>query len=177
MSLSSMSGSPNKKSLVNFRRADMDNFIKGISDYKVAYTPYFGHSTLNFGHKQFNAWKELSLNIINIGAPKHSAILEMVQRHYHKEKLSEELSKKSQVASTAISGPTTGAGKHRRASLTRVKSNWNHGSTLGAIESEQSSQDKTINRQKSNSNQIVSFNRQNSSKKNIQTNPILRTLS
>lgn len=95
MSMTSLGNSPNKKSLVNYKRADMDNFIKGISDYKVAYTPYFGHSTLHFGHKQFNAWKELSLNIINIGAPKHSAILEMVQHHYHKEKLSQELQKKS----------------------------------------------------------------------------------
>ena len=43
---------------------------------KTAYTPFFGHSTMKFDDK-VDLWKELSKNIIS-GAPKHSAILEMV---------------------------------------------------------------------------------------------------
>lgn len=60
----------------------MNNFVKGISDMKVAYVPYFGHATISFDDmsksKASIAWKEITKNIINAGAPKHSAILEMV---------------------------------------------------------------------------------------------------
>eukprot|EP00347_Sterkiella_histriomuscorum_P011827 403370951 len=91
-----MGSSPNKKSIASYQRADMNNFVKGISDMKVAYVPFFGHSTLqyeDYSHQK-SAWKEICKNIINSGAPKHSAILEMVQNQYKKEELQQELQKR-----------------------------------------------------------------------------------
>lgn len=72
-------GSPNKKSLANFRKADINDFTKGISDIKVSYEPSFGHHTLTYGDKK-NPWKVLSQNILNSFAPKHSALLDIVHK-------------------------------------------------------------------------------------------------
>ena len=54
----------------------MNNLSSGISDLKVSYTPYFGHSTIDF-RQQKNTWLDISKNILNTYAPKHSTILEI----------------------------------------------------------------------------------------------------
>lgn len=69
--------SPTKKSIVGYQRADLNDFTKGISDMKVAYVPHFGHDTIQYGISK-GPWSELSKNILNSYAPKHSAILEFV---------------------------------------------------------------------------------------------------
>ena len=63
--------------MMNYQKADMNDFSKGISDIKVAYTPFFGHATIKYDER-LNPWNELSKNLLNGCAPKHSAILEMV---------------------------------------------------------------------------------------------------
>ena len=36
-------GSPSRKSIAMYEKADMNDFTKGISELKVAYVPAFGH--------------------------------------------------------------------------------------------------------------------------------------
>jgi hypothetical protein len=70
-----------RKSLAMYKKADLNDFTKGISDMKVAYVPSFGHETLDFTDEVLlrDKWRLLSKNILNYQAPKHSAILEIVQ--------------------------------------------------------------------------------------------------
>ncbi len=58
----------------DFIKADMNDFTKGISDLKVSYEPYFGHSSIEYWENK-NPWQEISKNILNSFAPKHSEIL------------------------------------------------------------------------------------------------------
>lgn len=54
-----------------FKKADIGNISAGISDMKTSYEPYFGHHSIEYrDHK--NNWKDISKNILNSFAPKHS---------------------------------------------------------------------------------------------------------
>ena len=83
-SVKTAGGSPSRKSIAMHEKADINDFTRGISELKVAYVPSFGHNTLNFGERK-SAWLELSQNILNSFAPKHSALLEFVHRAQQKE--------------------------------------------------------------------------------------------
>jgi hypothetical protein len=37
-----------QKNMKDFIKADMNDFTKGISDLKVSYEPYFGHSSIDY---------------------------------------------------------------------------------------------------------------------------------
>ena len=56
----------------NFKKADINDFVSGISDLKVAYETYFGHFTIEFDGKRRDKWKEISKAILIPYAPKHS---------------------------------------------------------------------------------------------------------
>lgn len=81
----SFAESPKLKKTKVFLQADMNDFAKGITDLKVSYEPFFGHSAIEYrDHK--NSWQDISKNILNTFAPKHSQILEMFQKSSSKGK-------------------------------------------------------------------------------------------
>ncbi|CDW80964.1 UNKNOWN [Stylonychia lemnae] len=86
--------SPQRKSIASYQRADMNDFTKGISDMKIAYMPHFGFETIQY-RDNVSSWNELSKNVLSGGAPKHSAILEIVQGQYKKEEIQQEMQKRA----------------------------------------------------------------------------------